>query len=273
MEAAAVTRLLCVVMLGCAPAGGGGGGGGSGGVGGGGGGEECQDNLETGPFCCGRTTVTPCPSGTVECKRYLHGGNFFVCGDEQPPDGVPESALNSTWCGSSGDGHTASWHLGGFNPDGTASGISYRSGDRLLSGDCEAGAIFTHRIVDGEARCYNPNTGVRVGCGDTGFGRACEADDECEGAICVSTSAASYCSRPCDAEAACPTGYACDHDGTRSLCLVEVRLPLGADCGGDDECGSRWCHEERGYCTAECLNEDCGEGLICDARFECIRPE
>ena len=84
------------------------------------------------------------------------------------------------------------------------------------------------------------------------IGMACEDGAQCASGVC----AEGRCTRPCNALATCPTGYAC----SEGQCALP---PVGAPCAAPADCESGTCRD--GACSRACdADAGCPAGWACD---------
>jgi len=106
-------------------------------------------------------------------------------------------------------------------------------------------------------------------CPSKSTGDACQQDDECSGATCVTWDgdyASRFCSEDCSTDGDCPDGMGCRTFSNQRLCYWTNEPPgrLGAKCDADSECFSNLCDDSE--CVMAC---NIALGLDCPADFTC----
>ncbi|MEC9071159.1 MAG: trypsin-like serine protease, partial [Myxococcota bacterium] len=93
-------------------------------------------------------------------------------------------------------------------------------------------------------------------------GETCDGPSWCDSGLCAD----GYCTRRCNADAPCPTGFICD--GELEQCVL---APVGGNCSTNEECASGLCAS--GYCTRGCTDSlPCPTNHVCDANQQVCLP-
>lgn len=235
-------------------------------------------------------------------------GEFFSWAVEPPPQVAPATLdLQAVLTHEMG-------HFSGLSHSQRAFDTMYFSwspwpGQRTLSVDDKRGLCSLYPVqadeCTTEAHCDAAQT-----CQMHEHGRLCQgtpdpagtfcnhARVECD-SFCLFTAAdlsTGYCSRTCDTNADCPSGYQCQpaQGGSLSVKACFTPFPPGPDAGappdasitGTDasvaspdagsECDAcpegTYCDAATRRCTFDCRNhQDCGAGLVCSEQGQCLQ--
>lgn len=155
--------------------------------------------------------------------------------------------------------------------------------------DDECASLFCADPGDGRRRCLSPCRGDSGMClageacaahpgecgacvpedgliSDRGLGEGCGEDAECRSALCYADGARSYCSRECEADAECGSGYHCRLVDGEGRCAAGPRGEIGDPCAGNYDCAAGTgcaARGEQSWCTRPCSTEACPEGFAC----------
>lgn len=103
-----------------------------------------------------------------------------------------------------------------------------------------------------------------------GLGESCDENADCRSEDCYEDGDRRYCTRGCEADADCGTGFHCRVNASEpslSRCAAGPRADIGDRCLGDGDCVATALCVRRGeqrWCTRQCSDADpCPEGLDC----------
>jgi MYXO-CTERM domain-containing protein len=162
-------------------------------------------------------------------------------------------------------------------------------------GDCGSGQCFTDKGVDPETGSYctrscesddgcpdNFHCRVREGGGlcirgprpvadaaseETAVAAGCVYNEDCgPGGFCASQGDVRWCTRFCESDAECPSGFGCIEVGDARVCAPQNGI-LGASCEGNGDCITGLCGNIRGdqRCTRLCgATNPCPTGFVCE---------
>ncbi|WP_437617628.1 hypothetical protein [Sorangium sp. So ce1151] len=145
-------------------------------------------------------------------------------------------------------------------------------GERAARRDGVHGGAFAIALVGAlgllgaAAGCDDPSRGGRAAT--KAFGEACARDEECASAVCAAIGG--VCSKTCQADRECGTGYVCRarQDRPGSECSKPMGLALGAECMTAAECQHGRClhragqTDRPGFCSVRCESaKDCPASL------------
>jgi Matrixin len=187
----------------------------------------CLRNDQTGEKFCGQPCGGGCPSG-FQCVSI--NGNTSSrqcvpatgsCNGITPPVATPGTGGMAGSGGMPGAGGTTSTGTGDVT-GGTSGGTGGQGGGMFMPScrvddDCEA-----NERCDPRGSC-EPIEAITVADGEH-----CEINEDCHSQLCLEHEKDSFCSRLCESNADCVSGFSCGNAGSERVCL-----PIGHSAGAD----------------------------------------
>ena len=219
-------------------------------------GDPCSANDQCVGGLCGDTVVGKrCTQACDPLRRGLGCPPGMYCSTETGCDGLCLSgAPGAAGVGEACEVDTDCASLLCVNPgDGVRRCLTPCRGDTgmCLSGEaCAAGAGSCGACV-----------AAHIVVGQRGLSEPCAGDEECASAICLDDATVRYCSRSCDGDDACGSGFHC----RSGSCVRGPRQGMGGGCVVNEDCDeSGLCAVQGGrrWCTRVCA-ADCPDGFDC----------